>query len=77
VRDLRQNSGTQFDPKVVTAFARAMLREVNGVSKKRPITKMLGKDYLQGEHVATLLSDLIAELEGSRSNSASGAPISS
>lgn len=77
VRDLRQNSGTQFEPKVVAAFARAILREVNGVSKRRPITKMLGKDYLQGEHVATLLSDLIAELEGSRTNSASGAPISS
>jgi hypothetical protein len=64
VRDLRQNSGTQFDPKVVAAFARAILKEVNGVSKKRPITKLLGKDYLQGEQVATLLSDLIAELEG-------------
>ena len=65
VRDLRENSGTQFDPKVVAAFARAILKEVNGVSKRRPITKMLGKDYLQGEQVATLLNDLINELDGS------------
>lgn len=62
VRDLRQNSGKQFDAKVVAAFARAMLNEVNGVTKERRIMKMLGKDYLQGENVPTLLSDLIADL---------------
>lgn len=62
VRDLRQNSGKQFDGKVVAAFARAMLKEVNGVTKERRIMKMLGKDYLQGENVPTLLSDLIADL---------------
>lgn len=62
VRDLRQNSGKQFDPKVVVAFARAMLKEVNGVTKERRIMKMLGKDYLQGENVPVLLSDLIADL---------------
>jgi len=63
VRDLRQNSGKQFDGKVVAAFARALLKEVNGVTKERRIMKMLGKDYLQGENVATLLHDLISELE--------------
>jgi len=63
VRDLRQNTGTQFDGKVVSAFARAIFKEVNGEMKKRPITKMLGKGYLEGENVPTLLSDLIAELE--------------
>lgn len=62
VRDLRQNSGKQFDGKVVAAFARAMLKEVNGATKERRIMKMLGKDYLQGENVPTLLSDLIADL---------------
>jgi HD-GYP domain-containing protein (c-di-GMP phosphodiesterase class II) len=62
VRDLRQNSGKQFDGKVVAAFARAMLKEVNGVTKERRIMKMLGKDYLQGENVPALLADLIAEL---------------
>src|SRR5687768_6740985 len=63
VRDLRQNTGTQFDGKVVAAFARAILKEVSGEAKKRPITKMLGKPYLEGENVAALLRDLIAELE--------------
>ena len=62
VRDLRQNSGKQFDGKVVAAFARAILKEVNGDTKERRIMKMLGKDYLQGENVPALLSDLIADL---------------
>jgi hypothetical protein len=63
VRDLRENSGKQFDGKVVAAFARAILKEVTGEVKDRRITKMLGKGYLEGEHVATLLQDLIADLE--------------
>src|SRR5687767_3528925 len=62
VRDLRENSGTQFDGKVVAAFARALLKEVNGQSKERRITKMLGKDYLQGENISMLLTDLITDL---------------
>lgn len=62
VRDLRQNSGKQFDPKVVAAFARALLKEVNGTTKERRIMKMLGKDYLQGENVPILLNDLINDL---------------
>jgi HD-GYP domain-containing protein (c-di-GMP phosphodiesterase class II) len=66
VIDLRENSGTQFDGKVVAAFARAILKEVTGATRERRITKMLGKSYLEGEHVETLLLDLIADLEGSR-----------
>src|SRR5215212_5240217 len=69
VRDLRENSGKQFDGKVVAAFARAILNEVTGQTKERRITKILGKGYLEGEHVATLLSDLIADLENMKANS--------
>src|SRR6201988_4757645 len=63
VRDLRESSGKQFDGKVVAAFARAIRKEVTGETKDRRITKMLGKGYLEGEHTATLLTDLIDELE--------------
>jgi HD-GYP domain-containing protein (c-di-GMP phosphodiesterase class II) len=63
VRDLRENSGKQFDGKVVAAFARAILNEVNGKTKERRITKMLGKSYLEGEQVPMLLTDLISDLE--------------
>lgn len=66
VRDLRENSGKQFDGKVVAAFARAILKEVIGEAQKKPITKMLGKSYLEGDNVATLLSDLIVDLETPR-----------
>jgi len=66
VRDLRENSGKQFDGKVVAAFARAILKEVTGETKKRPITKMLGKSYLEGDNVPGLLSDLIVDLESPR-----------
>src|SRR5688572_510155 len=62
VRDLRENTGTQFDGKVVASFARALLKEVNGQSKERRITKMLGKDYLQGENISMLLTELITDL---------------
>src|ERR1041385_4053930 len=63
VRDLRENSGKQFDGKVVAAFASALLKEVNGETRDRRITKMLGKSYLEGDHVGILLSDLIVDLE--------------
>src|ERR1051325_8557128 len=63
VRDLRENSGKQFDGKVVAAFARAILKEVDGETKDKRITKMLGKTYLEGEQVPTLLTDLISDLE--------------
>ena len=62
VRDLRENSGKQFDGKVVAAFARALLKEVTGQTKERRMVKMLGKNYLEGEQVEPLLRDLIADL---------------
>jgi len=64
VVDLRENSGKQFDGKVVAAFARAILKEVKGETHERRITKMLGKSYLEGDQVEMLLSELIADLEG-------------
>jgi len=75
VRDLRQNTGKQFDGTVVVAFVRAIFKEVTGETKERRITKMLGKGYLDGEQVPTLLSDLIAELEGKQSSAVSGSKI--
>jgi hypothetical protein len=68
VRDLRESSGKQFDGKVVAAFARAILKEVTGEAKERRITKMLGKPYLEGEHTASLLNDLITDLETNASD---------
>lgn len=72
IRDLRQNTGTQFDKSVVVAFARAILKDISGETKERRIVKMLGKGYLDGEQVPTLLMDLIVELDGKQSNAVSG-----
>jgi len=63
VRDLRQNSGKQFDGKVVAAFARAMLKEVSGDAKERRIMKMLGKGYINPEEAPDLLKDLLEDLD--------------
>ena len=70
VRDLRENSGKQFDGKVVAAFARAILKEVSGETKDRRIIKMLGRDYLAGDHIATLLVDLITDLSHEKAQKA-------
>lgn len=61
--DLRRNTGTQFDPVVVTAFCRALLKELNGEIKERKFLKMLGKNYLNAEKDAPLLKQLLAELD--------------
>ncbi|HKY41634.1 MAG TPA: HD domain-containing phosphohydrolase [Pyrinomonadaceae bacterium] len=70
VRDLRENSGKQFDGKVVAAFARAILKELHGETKERRILKMLGKGYLEGSHVPTLLEDLITDLSHEKAQKA-------
>jgi hypothetical protein len=70
VRDLRQNSGTQFDNAVVAAFARAILKEVTGETKERRIMKILGKGYLEDEQVPALLTELIADLNRAASTTA-------
>jgi HD domain-containing protein/GAF domain-containing protein len=63
IRDFRRNTGTQFDPVVVTAFCRALLKELNGETKERKFLKMLGKNYLDAEKDAPLLKQLLSELE--------------
>jgi HD domain/GAF domain len=63
VDDFRRNTGKQFEAEVVISFCRALLREVKGETKTRPITKILGKDYVEPERIAPLLEALIVELE--------------
>jgi hypothetical protein len=48
---------------VVISFCRALLKEVKGDAKARPITKILGKGYVEPERIAPLLEALITELE--------------
>jgi hypothetical protein len=63
IEDFRRNTGKQFEPEVVASFCRALLKEINGETKTRPIIKMLGKDYITQERVAPMLAELIEDLE--------------
>ena len=72
--DLRNNTGTQFDPIVVSAFCRALLKELTGETKERRFFKMLGKNYLDAERDKPLLVELLSELDPStQAATASGA----
>jgi hypothetical protein len=61
--DFRRNTGKQFDPEVVAAFCRALLKEIQGETKNRRISKMLGKDYIDAQRIAPMLAEVIADLE--------------
>ncbi|HEY0079101.1 MAG TPA: HD domain-containing phosphohydrolase [Pyrinomonadaceae bacterium] len=63
IEDFRRNTGKQFDAQVVIAFCRALLKEINGQTQPRKIIRLLGKDYIQPEQAAPLISQLISELE--------------
>jgi HD-GYP domain-containing protein (c-di-GMP phosphodiesterase class II) len=70
--DLRRNTGSQFDPIVVSAFCRALLKELNGEMKERRFLKMLGKNYLDASKDIPLLNQLLAELDPNTKTAAAG-----
>lgn len=72
IDDFRRNTGTQFDARVVGAFCRAMLKEVNGETKDRRFVKLLGKNYLDAQNAAPLLSELLAELDPNLRSTSAG-----
>ena len=72
ISDFRRNTGSQFDPIVVAAFCRAILKELNGETKERRLLKMLGKNYLDAEKDAPLLRELLTELDPNTQAAAAG-----
>jgi HD-GYP domain-containing protein (c-di-GMP phosphodiesterase class II) len=70
--DFRHNTGSQFDPVVVAAFCRALLKELNGDTKERRFLKMLGKNYLEAERDKPLLIELLSELDPNTKAAAAG-----
>ena len=61
--DFRRNTGSQFDPIVVCAFCRALLKELSGETQERKFLKMLGKNYLEAERDKPLIIELLSELD--------------
>jgi hypothetical protein len=72
IHDLRRNTGPQFDPIVVVAFCRALMKELNGETKERRFAKMLGKNYLDATKDIPLLTQLLAELDPNTQTAAAG-----
>jgi HD-GYP domain-containing protein (c-di-GMP phosphodiesterase class II) len=75
LEDFRVNTGTQFEPKVVCAFCRAFLKEIEGTVKEKRLMKLLGKNYDNVESVSPILSQLLSDLDGNgdmRAASAAG-----
>ncbi|HEX8250185.1 MAG TPA: HD domain-containing phosphohydrolase [Pyrinomonadaceae bacterium] len=67
IEDLQRNSGKQFAPELVTAFCRAMLKELTGERKEKRFRKMLGKDYLDAEKMIPILKDALNGIGGTSS----------
>jgi HD-GYP domain-containing protein (c-di-GMP phosphodiesterase class II) len=72
IDDFRRNTGKQFDSRVVLAFCRALLKEINGETKERRIMKMLGKNYIDAERVVARLTDLVSDLDSGRLSAVAG-----
>ncbi len=75
LEDFRVNTGTQFEPKVVCAFCRAFLKEIDGTAKDKRLMKLLAKNYDNVESVSPILSQLLSDLDGNgemRAASAAG-----
>ena len=64
--DFRKNTGSQFESEVIVALCRALLKEIKGETKTRPLIKMLGKGYIDAVKIIPLLTELISELEPAR-----------
>jgi HD-GYP domain-containing protein (c-di-GMP phosphodiesterase class II) len=72
IEDFRRNTGKQFDKQVVLALCRALLKEMDGSSGERRMTKMLGKNYLDRDRDTPLLTQLMNELDPNKQASAVG-----
>ncbi len=59
IDDLHRSSGKQFAPELVTAFCRAMLKEIVSDRKDRNILKLLGKGYIDAEKCVPLLKNVL------------------
>jgi len=68
--DFRRNTGTQFEAEVIVALCRALLKEIKGETKTRPLIRMLGKNYIEPEKIIPLLSELISELDPQKTSAA-------
>ena len=58
--DLWRNTGTQFCPRVVVAFCRLLLKEINGTTRERVFLPVIGLKFDRAAIVATLSEMILA-----------------
>ncbi len=63
--DLGRNAGKQFAPEVVSAFFRSMIKELAGETKEKRYRKLLGREYMETEGLATLIRKGLNDLPSS------------
>src|SRR2546421_4259318 len=63
LEDFRQNTGTQFDPGVMSAFCRAFLNEIEG-KKERRLLNLLNRNYSNVERLSPVLTQMLSEFDG-------------
>lgn len=59
IDDLHRSAGKQFAPELVTAFCRAMLKELTNEKKEKRFRRLLGKDYLEAEKIVPMLKNVL------------------
>jgi|CXWL01.1.fsa_nt_gi HD-GYP domain-containing protein (c-di-GMP phosphodiesterase class II) len=62
VEDLKRNAGKQFSPEIVTAFLSGMLKELTGDDRAKRFRRLLGRDYMEAEGLATKLKYTLNEM---------------
>ena len=67
IEDLQYNAGRQFQPELVTAFCRAMLKEITLETKQRKFRRLLGREYLEAEGIVPLLKNALNGMNGTSS----------
>ena len=65
VEDLRDNAGVQFSPEIVSAFFRAMHKEICGEAKEKRFRRLLGRDYMEAEGFGSALQSTLSTMNGS------------
>ena len=62
VEDLQRNSGHQFSPEVVTAFLKAIFKEISGESKEKHFRRLLGREYMEAEGIGASLHGTLSSM---------------
>jgi response regulator RpfG family c-di-GMP phosphodiesterase len=63
LEDFRVNTGSQFDPQVVSAFCRAFLKEIEG-TKERRLLNLLNRNYDNVERIGPMLNRMLSDFGG-------------